>query len=88
MKYYANSMLDKRVMSTDAKELGILKNITIDAKTGAIIDLIVLPAQTTDPAKYRKDDNGHILMPFSAVSAVKDYIIVDKDKSRSVIIKA
>lgn len=81
-KYYAKNLLDnKRVMSTDAKELGILENILIDSKTGNIIDLIVRPNPSIDISKYRKEDN-YILLPFSAVSAVKDYVIVDKDKAK------
>lgn len=84
-KYNARSLLDnKRVMSTDAKELGILDNILIDSKTGSILELIVLPNPDLDTSKYRKDGN-YIVLPFNSVSAVRDYVIVDKDKARMII---
>ncbi|WNY26088.1 PRC-barrel domain-containing protein [Methanolapillus millepedarum] len=87
MKYYAKTLLDnKQVMSTDAKELGTLEDIYIDAKTGNITELVISPSGGLDVTKYRKDEN-YILVPFSAVSAVKDYIIVDKDKAKSFIAK-
>ncbi|MBZ3935852.1 PRC-barrel domain-containing protein [Methanimicrococcus blatticola] len=83
MKYYAKRLLDnKKIMSTDAKELGMLEDIHINAKTGSIMDLVVSPADGLDVAKYQKEED-YILIPFSAVSAVKDYIIVDKDKAKS-----
>jgi len=83
MKYYAKRLLDdKKIMSTDAKELGTLDDIHINAKTGTIVDLVVIPAEGLDVTKYKKDEE-FILIPFSAVSAVKDYIIVDKDKAKA-----
>jgi Uncharacterized conserved protein len=82
MKYYAKRLLDnKKIMSTDAKELGTLEDIHINAKTGNIMNLVISPADGVDIAKYQKEED-YILIPFSAVSAVKDYIIVDKDKAK------
>jgi len=87
MKYYARRLLDnKKIMSTDAKELGTLEDIHINAKTGAIMDLVVTPSDGLDLAKYQKEED-YILIPFSAVSAVKDYIIVDKDKAKGFMVR-
>jgi Uncharacterized conserved protein len=83
MKYHAKRLLDnKKIMSTDAKELGTLEDIHINAKTGNIMNLVISPAEGVDASKYNRDED-HILIPFSAVSAVKDYIIVDKDKAKA-----
>ena len=82
MKYNAKRLLDnKKIMSTDAKELGTLEDIHINAKTGTIMNLVISPAEGVDITKYNKEED-YILIPFSAVSAVKDYIIVDKDKAK------
>ena len=87
MKYHARRLLEnKKIMSTDAKELGTLEDIFIDAKTGNITDLMILPSEGVDTSKYKKEED-YILVPFSAVSAVKDYIIVDKDKAKSMMMK-
>ena len=87
MKYHAKRLLDnKKIMSTDAKELGTLEDIYIDAKTGNITDLVILPSADVDISRYKKEED-RILVPFSAVSAVKDYIIVDKDKAKSMVMK-
>lgn len=87
MKYYAKRLLDnKRIMSTDAKELGMLEDILINPKTGSIMSLVLTPAEGLDLTKYQKEDD-YILIPFSAVSAVKDYIIVDKEKARNFMMR-
>ena len=82
MKYYAKRLLDdKKIMSTDAKELGTLEDIHINAKTGNIMNLVISPAEGLDVTKYQREED-YILIPFSSVSAVKDYIIVDKEKAK------
>ncbi|MCL2142334.1 MAG: PRC-barrel domain-containing protein [Methanimicrococcus sp.] len=87
MKYHAKRLLDnKKIMLTDAKELGTLEDIYINAKTGNITDLVICPSEGVDTSKYRKEEDN-ILVPFSAVSAVKDYIIVDKDKAKAMMMR-
>ena len=87
MKYHAKRLLDnKKIMSTDAKELGTLEDIHINAKTGNIMNLVVSPAEGVDATKYNREED-YILIPFSAVSAVKDYIIVAKDKARGFMVR-
>ncbi|NLI61792.1 MAG: PRC-barrel domain containing protein [Methanosarcinaceae archaeon] len=86
-KYNARNLLDNmKVMSTDAKELGILDNILIDSRTGSILELKVLPNPDLDTSKYRREGD-YIILPFNSVSAIKDYVIVDKDKAKTFITK-
>jgi sporulation protein YlmC with PRC-barrel domain len=65
-------------MATDGTELGVLFNIVMDGKTGDLIDLIVTPDMSLDTSKYRTDDQ-YLLLPFTSVRAIKDYIVVDKN---------
>ena len=69
-------------MATDGTEIGALSNIVIEIKGGNIIDLMITPNPNFDASRYKKVDN-YILMPFNSVSAIKDYIIVDKLKARA-----
>jgi sporulation protein YlmC with PRC-barrel domain len=69
-------------MATDGTEIGTLSNIIIESKGGNIIDLMITPNTNFDTSRYKKVDN-YILMPFDSVSAIKDYIIVDKMKARA-----
>jgi sporulation protein YlmC with PRC-barrel domain len=82
-KVFARNLLfNKQVMATDGTEIGTLSNIVVEIKGGHIIDLMVTPNPTFDVSRYKKEDN-YILIPFDSVSAIKDYIIVDKMKARA-----
>jgi sporulation protein YlmC with PRC-barrel domain len=82
-KVFAKNLLfNKQVMATDGTEIGTLSNIVIEIKGGNVIDLMVNPNPNFDASRYKKEDN-YILLPFSSVSAVKDYIIIDKMKAKA-----
>lgn len=81
-KEFAKNLFNKQVMATDGTEIGILSNIVVEIKGGNIIDLIVTPNINIDTSRYRKEDN-FILIPFDSVSAIKDYIIIDKMKAKA-----
>jgi sporulation protein YlmC with PRC-barrel domain len=82
-KVFARNLLfNKQVMATDGTEIGTLSNIVIEIKGGNVIDLMVTPNPNFDTSRYKKEDN-YILIPFSSVSAVKDYIIIDKMKAKA-----
>lgn len=69
-------------MATDGTEIGTLSNVVVEIKGGNVIDLMVSPNPAFDISRYRKADN-FILIPFSSVSAIKDYIIIDKMKAKA-----
>ncbi len=81
-KEFARNLFNKQVMATDGTEIGILSNIIIEIKGGNIIDMVVAPNVNFDTSRYRKADN-FILIPFDSVSAIKDYIIIDKMKAKA-----
>lgn len=80
MKVLARSLSRKTVVLTDGTVVGALYNITVDFKTGALLNLIVKPLN--EIPEFRKEENMYII-PFSSVTALKDYIVVDKGKLRS-----
>ncbi len=81
-KEFAKNLFNKQVMATDGTEIGILNNIVVEIKGGNVIDMMVTPNVNFDTSRYRKADN-FILIPFSSVSAIKDYIIIDKMKAKA-----
>jgi len=79
-KIFARNLRDKQVVSSNGVTLGVLNNIVIDVRSGSIEDLVVKPDIGLEKVKY-KDEGEFILMPFSSVRAIKDYIVVDKTMS-------
>ncbi|MCS7119157.1 MAG: PRC-barrel domain-containing protein [Archaeoglobaceae archaeon] len=80
MKVPARSLSRKTVVLTDGTVVGALYNITVDFKTGALLNLIVKPLNEIQ--EFRKEENMYII-PFSSVNSLKDYIVVDKGKLRT-----
>ncbi|AYK15655.1 MAG: PRC-barrel domain-containing protein [Methanosarcina flavescens] len=81
-KEFARNLFNKQVMATDGTEIGVLSNIVVEIRGGNIIDMMVIPNPNFDTTRYRKEDN-FILIPFDSVSAIKDYIIIDKMKAKA-----
>ncbi|MBN1455575.1 MAG: PRC-barrel domain-containing protein [Methanomicrobia archaeon] len=72
---------NKRVVDSDGSEMGTLHNIVADASTGLLRELVVRPSDELDASKFKGED-GYVFIPFDAVSAVKDVIVVDTQKIR------
>jgi sporulation protein YlmC with PRC-barrel domain len=79
-KIFAKNLSKKNVVSSDGSVLGVLYNIVMDAPTGDLIDLVVKPDMSIDKSRYKPEGN-YILVPFSAVRAVRDFIVVDKNEA-------
>ncbi|MCK4937268.1 MAG: PRC-barrel domain-containing protein [Methanosarcinales archaeon] len=81
-KIFARNLKDKQVMSSDGITLGVLNNFVIDVRTGTVIDLVIKPDIALDKEKYYVQDE-FVLVPFDSVRSIKDYVVVDKNLSKS-----
>ena len=76
-KIFAKNLSKKNVMSSDGSILGTLYNVVIDIRTGELINLVVKPDMSVDRSMYQAEGN-YMLIPFGAVRAIKDVMVVDK----------
>jgi len=73
----AENLSGKAVMGSDGTELGMLYNITMNLKTGELVDLLVEPNEELGVTlDFPSDDRGRYQIPVGRVQAVKDYIVV------------
>ncbi|MBC7080962.1 MAG: PRC-barrel domain-containing protein [Thermoplasmatales archaeon] len=79
MKIMENELRGKKVMSNSGLYLGIVRNITVDASSGKLLDLIVEPSDKIDPRLYNQNEEGYILFPFESVKSVKDFVILSEE---------
>ncbi|MEA3281122.1 MAG: PRC-barrel domain-containing protein [Euryarchaeota archaeon] len=79
-KIFAKNLSKKNVMSSDGSILGTLYNIVIDIRTGELINLVVKPDMSVDRNLYQSEGN-YMLIPFRAVRAIKDVMVVDKTEA-------
>jgi len=76
MKILENELRGKSVMSEEGLYLGILRDSTVDEKTGDLLNILVEPSEDIDPRLYHLDESGHLIFPFRSIKSVKDVIIV------------
>jgi sporulation protein YlmC with PRC-barrel domain len=76
MKVAENELRGKSVMSEEGLYLGILRNSTVDEKTGTLLDVLIEPSEDVDPRLYHLDSQGHLVFPFSSIKSVKDVIVI------------
>jgi sporulation protein YlmC with PRC-barrel domain len=76
----AENLSGKSVMGSDGTELGMLYNITMDLKSGALNDLLVSPNEEfpASESQFQQDEQGRLHVPVARQQAVKDYIVVDR----------
>ena len=76
MKVTESELRGKTVMSEEGLYLGILRNSTVDERTGVLMDVLIEPSDDVDPRLYHLDDQGNLIFPFSSIKSVKDVVII------------
>lgn len=76
MKLTENELRGKTVMTEEGLYLGIMRNTTVDTKTGELVGILVEPSDDVDPRLYHLDNDGRLVFPFDSIRSVKDVIII------------
>ncbi len=76
MKFFANDIAEKYVMSSDGKYLGIVDNLVMDTRSGKVLHLLVVPSEEVDIRKFRLDSDQRLVLPFKKVKSIKDVVIM------------
>jgi sporulation protein YlmC with PRC-barrel domain len=76
MKITESELRGKTVMSEEGLYLGILRNSTVDGRTGKLQDILIEPSDDVDPRLYHLDKQGHLVFPFDTIKSVKDVVII------------
>ena len=81
-KLRAKDMVGKVIVSEDTgRKFGVVGDVNFITESGELMNIIVSePTKQTLELKLAEDDRGRLLIPFSAVKSVGDFIIVaEKD---------
>jgi len=79
-KVLARNLLDKVVVSKGGKKFGEVGDLVFDTKTGEIIDFtLVNPTKYIKDVTLEKDTNGDFLVPFHAVIAIGDFVVISEE---------
>ncbi len=79
-KKYSKQMMGKTVVTKSGKKFGEVGNITFETRTGELIQLTLKnPTLYTEGLELEKDQDGNLLIPFSSVIAVGDFIVISEE---------
>ena len=79
-KKFSKQLMGKTVVSKTGKKFGEVGDIIFETRSGELIHIILNnPTSYTEKLELEKDKENHILIPFSAVIAVGDFIVVAEE---------
>ncbi len=74
------ALTGKQVVTKEGKKLGIVKDITFEARTGELIHIVLrdLSSYTTSLSLERTKDK-EALVPYNSVIAIGDFVVVSEE---------
>ncbi len=79
-KKFSRQLIGKTIVSKTGKKFGEVGDIIFETKTGELIHMVLInPTSYTEKLDLEKDKKGQILVPFSAVIAVGDFMVVAEE---------
>ncbi|HLC98970.1 MAG TPA: PRC-barrel domain-containing protein [Candidatus Nanoarchaeia archaeon] len=79
-KKFGKELIGKTVVSKTGKRFGEVGDIIFETKSGELIHMVLSnPTPYTQKLELEKDKEGNILIPFSAVIAVGDFMVIAEE---------
>ncbi len=79
-KKFSKQLIGKTVVSKTGKRFGEVGDIIFETRSGELIHIILKnPTSYTQKLELEKDRENNILIPFSAVIAVGDFLVVAEE---------
>ena len=79
-KRFSKQLIGKTVVSKTGRKFGELDDLIFETKTGELINLVLVnPTPYADKLELEKSKDGDILIPFSAVTAIGDFVVIAEE---------
>jgi len=79
-KKFSKQLMGKTVVSKTGKRFGEVGDIIFETKSGELIHMVLAnPTAYTEKLELEKDKEGNILIPFSAVIAIGDFMVIAEE---------
>lgn len=80
-KRAARQLMGKIVVTKSGKRFGEVGNLSFETRTGELMQIILKnPTAYAQSMELEKDVQNNLTIPFSAVVAVGDYIVVSEEE--------
>lgn len=79
-KKFSKQLIGKTVVSKTGKRFGEVGDIVFETKSGELIHLVLAnPTSYTAKLELEKDKDNNILIPFSSVIAMGDFMVIAEE---------
>ncbi len=79
-KKFSKQIIGKTVVSKSGKRFGEVGDIVFETRSGELIHIVLHnPTVYTDKLELEKNKEGRLLVPFSAVMAVGDFVVISEE---------
>jgi len=79
-KSYSKEIVGKTVVSKTGKRFGEVGDLVFEATSGELIHLVLRnPTEYIEKMELEKTKEGQILVPFSAVIASGDFVVISEE---------
>jgi len=79
-KKFSKQIIGKTIVSKTGKRFGEVGDIIFETRSGELIHMVLVnPTQYTEKLELEKDKEGSILVPFSSVIAVGDFMVISEE---------
>ena len=79
-KRFSKQLIGKTVVSKTGKRFGEVGDIVFETTSGELIHLVLAnPTTYTDKLDLERNKEGQLLIPFSAVMAMGDFMVISEE---------
>ena len=79
-KKFSKQLIGKTIVSKTGKRFGEVGDVIFETRSGELIHMVVVrPTSYTEKMELEKDKEGNMLIPFSAVIAVGDFMVISEE---------
>lgn len=79
-KRFSKQLIGKTIVSKTGKKFGEVADIIFETRSGELIHMVVKnPTSYAQKLELEKDKEGNILIPFSAVIAIGDFMVIAEE---------
>jgi len=76
----SSEILSKIVVTKEGKNLGEVKDITFETRTGELVQLILKnPTKHAQELGLEKDEAKNLVVPYNTIIAIGDFVVVAEE---------
>ena len=79
-KKFSKQLIGKTIVSKTGKRFGEVGDIVFETRSGELIHMVLVnPTSYTERLELEKDKTGNMLVPFSSVIAIGDFMVISEE---------